>query len=129
MGKIYMIGAMKGGVGKSVSVFNLAYSLQKRGKKVGNRGVDVGQGHEQLAGKEGEHGHVDAQHIIVLMPAHAAGKNIEDLIVGIDPDMDGHAGLVGVQLGDVLERVGLGAVQRDDAQRLSVGMRNGRRGE
>ena len=34
MGKIYMIGAMKGGVGKSVSVFNLAYSLQKRGKRV-----------------------------------------------------------------------------------------------
>lgn len=34
MGKIYMIGAMKGGVGKSVSVFNLAYSLQKKGKKV-----------------------------------------------------------------------------------------------
>ena len=34
MGKIYMIGAMKGGVGKSVSVFNLAYSLQKEGKKV-----------------------------------------------------------------------------------------------
>ena len=34
MGKIYMIGAMKGGVGKSVSVFNLAYSLKKRGKKV-----------------------------------------------------------------------------------------------
>lgn len=34
MGKIYMIGAMKGGVGKSVSVFNLAYSLRKRGKKV-----------------------------------------------------------------------------------------------
>lgn len=33
MGKIYMIGAMKGGVGKSVSVFNLAYSLQKRGKR------------------------------------------------------------------------------------------------
>lgn len=29
-----MIGAMKGGVGKSVSVFNLAYSLQKRGKRV-----------------------------------------------------------------------------------------------
>ena len=25
MGKIYMIGAMKGGVGKSVSVFNLFY--------------------------------------------------------------------------------------------------------
>ena len=34
MGKIYMIGAMKGGVGKSVSVFNLAYSLQRRGKRV-----------------------------------------------------------------------------------------------
>lgn len=34
MGKIYMIGAMKGGVGKSVTVFNLAYCLQKRGKKV-----------------------------------------------------------------------------------------------
>lgn len=34
MGKIYMIGVMKGGVGKSVSVFNLAYSLQKRGKRV-----------------------------------------------------------------------------------------------
>lgn len=34
MGKIYMIGAMKGGVGKSVSAFNLAYALQKRGKRV-----------------------------------------------------------------------------------------------
>ncbi len=34
MGKIYMIGAMKGGVGKSVSAFNLAYSLKKRGMKV-----------------------------------------------------------------------------------------------
>lgn len=34
MGKIYMVGAMKGGVGKSVTVFNLAYSLQKMGKKV-----------------------------------------------------------------------------------------------
>lgn len=34
MGKIIMIGAMKGGVGKSVTVFNLAYSLQKRGKRV-----------------------------------------------------------------------------------------------
>lgn len=34
MGKIYMVGAMKGGVGKSVTVFNLAYSLWKMGKKV-----------------------------------------------------------------------------------------------
>lgn len=34
MGKIIMIGAMKGGVGKSVTAFNLAYSLQKRGKRV-----------------------------------------------------------------------------------------------
>ena len=34
MGKIIMIGAMKGGVGKSVMAFNLAYSLQKKGKKV-----------------------------------------------------------------------------------------------
>jgi len=34
MGKIYMVGAMKGGVGKSVTAFNLVYSLQKKGKKV-----------------------------------------------------------------------------------------------
>ena len=34
MGKVIMIGAMKGGVGKSVTTFNLAYSLQKKGKKV-----------------------------------------------------------------------------------------------
>lgn len=34
MGKTIMIGAMKGGVGKSVTVFNLAYSLQKHGRKV-----------------------------------------------------------------------------------------------
>ena len=34
MAKVYMIGAMKGGVGQTVTVFNLAYSLQKKGKKV-----------------------------------------------------------------------------------------------
>lgn len=34
MGKIIMIGAMKGSVGKSVTAFNLAYSLQKKGKRV-----------------------------------------------------------------------------------------------
>ena len=34
MAKVYMIGAMKGGTAKSVSAFNLAYSLSKRGKKI-----------------------------------------------------------------------------------------------
>ena len=34
MGMVIMIGAMKGGVGKSVTTFNLAYSQQKKGKKV-----------------------------------------------------------------------------------------------
>lgn len=34
MGKIYMIGGMKGGTGKSLSTFNLAYSLQRMGKRV-----------------------------------------------------------------------------------------------
>lgn len=34
MAKVYMIGAMKGGTAKSVSTFNLAYSLSKRGKRV-----------------------------------------------------------------------------------------------
>lgn len=34
MGKIIMIGAMKGGVGKTVTAFNLAYCLQKCGRKV-----------------------------------------------------------------------------------------------
>ena len=34
MGKIILIGATKGGVGKSVSTYNLAYSLKEMGKKV-----------------------------------------------------------------------------------------------
>lgn len=34
MAKIIVLGAMKGGVGKSVSTFNLAYSLRKLGKNV-----------------------------------------------------------------------------------------------
>lgn len=34
MGKVMMIGAMKGGVGKTVTTFNLVYSLKKLGKKV-----------------------------------------------------------------------------------------------
>lgn len=33
-GKIIMIGSMKGGVSKTVTTHNLAYSLQKLGKKV-----------------------------------------------------------------------------------------------
>ena len=34
MAKVYMIGGMKGGTGKSLSTFNLAYSLQKMGRRV-----------------------------------------------------------------------------------------------
>ena len=54
MGKIYMIGAMKGGVGKSVSVFNLAYSLKKRGKKV--LAVDFDPQSNLTSGSEAETG-------------------------------------------------------------------------
>nr|WP_288860387.1 AAA family ATPase [uncultured Faecalicatena sp.] len=34
MGKIYMVGSQKGGVGKTTTTLNLAYFLQKMGKKV-----------------------------------------------------------------------------------------------
>ncbi len=34
MGKIIMCGSFKGGVGKSVTTFNLGYSLAEIGKKV-----------------------------------------------------------------------------------------------
>ena len=34
MGRIIMIGSMKGGVSKTVTTYNLVYSLQKLGKKV-----------------------------------------------------------------------------------------------
>ena len=34
MGKIYMTACMKGGCAKTVTTYNLAYSLQKLGKKV-----------------------------------------------------------------------------------------------
>lgn len=33
-GKVYLVGATKGGVGKSVLSYNLAYSLAKLGKKI-----------------------------------------------------------------------------------------------
>ncbi len=34
MGKVYMIGSQKGGTAKTTTAFNLAYCLQKMGKKV-----------------------------------------------------------------------------------------------
>lgn len=34
MGKIYMTACMKGGCAKTVTTYNLAYSLKKLGKKV-----------------------------------------------------------------------------------------------
>lgn len=34
LGKIYMTACMKGGCAKTVTTYNLAYSLQKLGKKV-----------------------------------------------------------------------------------------------
>lgn len=33
MGEVIMIGSVKGGVSKAVTTYNLAYSLQKMGKK------------------------------------------------------------------------------------------------
>ena len=37
MGKIYMTACMKGGCAKTVTTYNLAYSLKEMGEKVGRR--------------------------------------------------------------------------------------------
>ena len=51
-GKVYLVGATKGGVGKSVSSYNLAYSLVKLGKKVLAVEFDS-QVYEEDSGAEG----------------------------------------------------------------------------
>ena len=90
MGKIYMVGAMKGGVGKTVTVFNLAYALKDMGKRVlavdfdpqanlttcfGGDGTEeneysAGSGESDGNGKSGTNG---------------AGLTIGDLMISLSP--------------------------------------------